>query len=446
MMDEAKPENEFIPRFEELSNVELDRTIGDNVVDHEQAERLICFALYEMNERGGYEEFGYTNIADYAHVRFDFRDSKTYYLLRLARKIKDLPQIAQALADGEIGWTKAYHISRVATPENEVMWLESAMSLSVRELERRIKNNLDEAVSKVRLLLTEDQSSVWEFAVEVCRRTAGANLSHAQCLEYMAGEFIATWAYEANHEEAPCPHDSLNLDEDESEATETDEAEVVEALSHVCPENDDLPAPGHIPLNKVFKAAMERDSYTCSYPGCSARAKLHPHHITYRSKFGSKGQRECHSLSNITTVCVFHHRQLHAGVIGVHGNAPFDLEWRKPKLTETAMMRMERHRMEVARKKRKKKSSPSKPEERLQTFAVEPDCPSEDYVYVFTEMITLIKENEDELKAKGALRADAKPDWGSMTLDDIPPDELEFLLQTLAVVGELNEDALELVH
>ena len=45
----------------------------------------------------------------------------------------------------------------------------------------------------------------------------------------MAGEFIATWAYEANHEEAPCPRDSLKLDEDESEASETDETEVVEA-------------------------------------------------------------------------------------------------------------------------------------------------------------------------------------------------------------------------
>ena len=27
----------------------------------------------------------------------------------------------------------------------------------------------------------------------------------------------------------------------------------------------------------------------------------------------------------MTTTCVFHHRQLHAGVIGVKGKAPFDL-------------------------------------------------------------------------------------------------------------------------
>jgi hypothetical protein len=67
------------------------------------------------------------------------------------------------------------------------MWVESALSLSVRELERRIKEREDEVVTKLRFWLTEDQSSVWEFAVEVCKRTAGANLSYAQCLEYMAG-------------------------------------------------------------------------------------------------------------------------------------------------------------------------------------------------------------------------------------------------------------------
>jgi hypothetical protein len=55
-------------------------------------------------------------------------------------------------------------------------------------------------------------------------------------------------------------------------------------------------------------------------------------------------------------------------------------------------------------------------------------------------MIALIKDHEDELKAKGALRADVKTNWEAMTLEDITPDELEFLLQTFAVDGKLDEE------
>jgi hypothetical protein len=444
-MNDSKLENEFVPKFVNLSIEELDKSIEDNVLDHERAERLICFALLEMSERRGYEKFGFSTIVDYAHGRFQFRDGKTYHLLRLARRIKDLPQIAQALAEGKIGWTKAYHISKVAKQEDEVMWLESAMSMSVRELEQRIKRKLDDVVTKLRLWLTEDQSSVWEFAVEVCQRTAGANLSHAQCLEYMAGEFIATWAYEATHEEAPCPNAETEQESDspdggESKTQEMDDAELLDALGRACPENDDLPNPGNIPLNKVFRAAMERDSYTCSYPGCSARAKLHPHHIEYRSHFGGKSQRQCHSLSNICTVCVFHHRQLHAGVIDVRGKAPFDLDWRKPKLTDTAMMRMERRRMELARKRKKKKKTRPEPESGVHTCAVEPDYATEDETYDFNELIDFLRAQDDELKKKGALRMDAEMDWDAETTEDITPDELEFLLQTFALDGEGQEE------
>jgi hypothetical protein len=84
-----------------------------------------------------------------------------------------------------------------------------------------------------------------------------------------------------------------------------------------------------------------------------ARARLHPHHIEFRSHFGKKRRLEKDSPYNVTTLCVFHHRLLHSGVIGVKGKAPFDLEWKMPKLTETAMMRLERRRMVNERKEKK---------------------------------------------------------------------------------------------
>jgi hypothetical protein len=59
-------------------------------------------------------------------------------MLSLGRKLKDLPNIAAALQEGRIRWSKAHQIAAVAKPENEVMWLESALSMRARELERKI--------------------------------------------------------------------------------------------------------------------------------------------------------------------------------------------------------------------------------------------------------------------------------------------------------------------
>ncbi len=61
---------------------------------------------------------------------------------------------------------------------------------------------------------------------------------------------------------------------------------------------------------------MERDDYLCAVPGCTSRRNLHDHHIRFRSHGG------CDAPANCITLCVFHHRRLHAGFVGVRGRAP----------------------------------------------------------------------------------------------------------------------------
>jgi hypothetical protein len=136
-------------------------------------------------------------------------------------------------------------------------------------------------------------------------------------------------------------------------------------LDHLCPE-EHLPSAADFPQSKGWHAVFDRDGYQCTFPHCTARARLHPHHIEFRSHFGKKRQLEQDSPCNVTTLCVFHHRLMHSGVIGVKGKAPFDLEWTMPTLTETAMMRLERRRMVIERKEKKAKKSdgPAEPEAR----------------------------------------------------------------------------------
>ena len=326
-------------RANELSVAELDQRLEEAVLENEETERLICEYLFAMRERRGYEKFGFSDIYYYTEGRFGFSARKTRYLLHLGQQLRRLPRIKEALAQGRLGWTKASRIARVATTEDEVMWLDSALSLSVRELDKKINEGRDAMGVKIRAWLTKDQAAVWENALEVCRRMAGEDLDVGRCLELIAGEFLATYAYLAyRKEENECCEDTI-VEQQQVEDAPSDEESVTAEL-RICPDNDDLPFPTVIAdYGKTWRCVLERDAYRCQYPDCGARDQLHVHHIQFRSRSGKKSRARSNSPQNLVTVCVFHHRMIHAGAIGVEGQAPSELTWRRPTLMENALRR-----------------------------------------------------------------------------------------------------------
>jgi len=341
---------ETIPRYTELTIEQLDERLERAVRENERSEKLMCFYLVEIRDRRGEQAFGFANIWDYAAERFGFSERKTAYLLRLGTKLKRLPHLAEALASGKLGWTKAVKVAEVATPEDEAMWVDSALSLSVRELERRIRDGVPRTGGRISVWLSSEQNAVWQRALEVCRRVSGAELDPGRCLELIAGEFLATYeSLDARRDE----HDNDGK-EDESETTGLESApasdepatDQEEDSSHdhtlMCPESDELPSPVSAPYGEIHRAVLQRDGYSCVYPGCSARMCLHVHHVEFRSRSGSKGRARSNSPDNLITACLVHHRMLHSSTIGVKGRAPDDLEWRRPAQMEAAIQRSDR--------------------------------------------------------------------------------------------------------
>lgn len=63
-----------------------------------------------------------------------------------------------------------------------------------------------------------------------------------------------------------------------------------------------------------------RDHGKCQVPGCKDRS-VHLHHIRYRSQGGRW------ISSNICSLCIKHHRCVHAGLLRIVGNADIHLDF-----------------------------------------------------------------------------------------------------------------------
>jgi hypothetical protein len=344
--------DDVVPGVSDLSNAELDEKLDEAVRENERSEKLVCCFLSEVRAREAYRDFGFSSIYDYAMERFGFKERKTRYLLLLGRKVKELPELRAALQSGKLGWCKAARVASVAKREDETTWLDSALSLSVQELDRRIKDGTDRMAGMVQFWVTEDVRVLWENALETARRVAGVELSPAQAFEYMVAEFIATWGAggessqecnakqvgegsepESREESAPVPGPGAAVSHDADDVGEADPAEPEKNPGPVFPFADPIELQDHVGDSAFQRRVLDRDQWKCTYPGCNARCELTVHHIIFRSQGGPD------EMWNAITLCRFHHQLLHAGQIALKGRAPHELEWTPPRLMREVLAR-----------------------------------------------------------------------------------------------------------
>ncbi len=131
------------------------------------------------------------------------------------------------MANGKIGWCKASRLADFVVPENEVMWIQSALSSSVQQLEQKIKDGTDTLATILHFPLSEGMRLLWEDTLEIFRRRAGAEISPLAVFEYMLAEKVAEWGHylapdkTPETREAETPNDDATAP-DEDDASFTD--------------------------------------------------------------------------------------------------------------------------------------------------------------------------------------------------------------------------------
>lgn len=106
-------------------------------IEEEQKNSVLWFA--EILHRRLFHELGYSSIWLFATEALEFSQSRAAQYVRLAKVVQRFPALKKAVASGELEWTKAREVGRVATTENEQQWVERAKTCSRRELQAQAK-------------------------------------------------------------------------------------------------------------------------------------------------------------------------------------------------------------------------------------------------------------------------------------------------------------------
>ncbi|MHC4342176.1 MAG: hypothetical protein ACYSX0_18415 [Planctomycetota bacterium] len=228
---------------------------------------------------------GFHNQGDYVQCRLGISVSSFRSRVWLERKLKDLPELREALSSGRLSFSKALLVAKGATPHNVNERIEEACSTTWQQMERDTTKEEDRRNREAGV------RRVW--GPKDAAETMALAIASAQALHAELGEPI-----------------------DEGEAV----AAIADHFVEVWSEHEKGIEMGLHPESR--RKALMRHGGLCAVPGCSRPAE-HLHHGVYRSRGGPDAGW------NLIGICSPHHLHgVHKGYLTVKGRAGELLVWR----------------------------------------------------------------------------------------------------------------------
>ena len=109
---------------------------------------LLLFS--EMMHQKLYQELGYSSMYNYATDALKMPRSTAFHYISLTQKLEELPETKKAVESGELGWTKARELVKVATISTEKQWLDRAKKSTRVDLVQKTKQAIDIAKNEAK--------------------------------------------------------------------------------------------------------------------------------------------------------------------------------------------------------------------------------------------------------------------------------------------------------
>ncbi|MCO5168589.1 MAG: hypothetical protein M9894_19795 [Planctomycetes bacterium] len=317
------PEADLEARLDEARRIDVQ--LGLVARRERKATAELAYLLSHAERREVHRSLGHARIGQYAVARgFVSSDRKARELIALARELERLPRLRVAFREGEVAWTKARTVARVATVETEAFWLERAQSRTSRQLEVLVAEAKGEPAPVRRTIKQTKEQAAWlEEALRLARQNSDRPLTDEEALEVVCRGYAEDVARRGGRagpayrivlhkcecgapatlqgREGPVPLSST------SEAAATSDAEVHDLRTGTGKVTKAIP-------ERVRRLVFDRDRGVCKVPGCGRQGDLHVHHEPGRAVTGHDPDRMC-------LLCDRHHPDRHVGFLEIRGDA-----------------------------------------------------------------------------------------------------------------------------
>jgi len=314
------------------------------------AHRLVT-AIGHFDAAGGYAKQGAMSCPQWLSWKIGMGKGEAREKVRVARRLRELPELDAAFGRGEVSYSKVRAVTRVATSENEELLIDIAKYTTGQQLERVCRKFrsvvraetptvaeaeearyvrhhwTDDGMLSVSIQLPADEGARFLSAIDAAKVPEGAS-NRADGLTTITESFLASGA---SPRAGGAPHDVVVHVTAETLANETEgafianhdgpavSAETARRLScdaSVTTVVRDGTGDGTGAVldvgrkTRTVPAAMRRalevrDEHRCTFPGCDHRRYLDAHHAVHWADGGDT------KLSNVVLTCRRHHTFLH---------------------------------------------------------------------------------------------------------------------------------------
>jgi hypothetical protein len=305
------------------------------LLDAQEAE-----ALREAQQLRVWRHYGYASLLEYMELEMGYTPRVALERLRVANAIVELPAIAEAMTQGDLSFSAARELTRVATPETEQIWLEATNDKNLRDLESMVAGHkrgdspddpVDPTPRKRKLRfdeLDEETIALVRQARQILDRELGERLDDNAFVRAFARRIVDEGSSPVSSQpRAKPPYQIAITTCDTCKRGSQDGAGIVVEMSPAMVEvaHCDAVHIGHVDDDKarartdippaLRRKVHARDHGRCRVPGCRSSHNIDQHHLTPVSEGGS------HTLENLITLCESHHIALHEGSLVIEGDA-----------------------------------------------------------------------------------------------------------------------------
>jgi hypothetical protein len=257
---------------------------------------VLAFYLADMDHRRLYQVTGHGSTIHFGEAQLEMDARRTREYVQVGRTLQELALVEEALALGDISWSKVVALLPVVQRETQEGWVDFARQHTFRELRQEVYGcrpgdlpgeGSDYGLIHKKIVIEAKLDDVTYAMFERARMMFSSRPDQLLDDAELIAELLRR-ALDGTPPSAPEPQPAAQP-----------ESEPLTELAEEVPE-------------VVLQHVHARDQHACRT--CRGPIGLHVHHIKPRAAGGS------HAASNLILVCRTCHASVHRGFLAIHGN------------------------------------------------------------------------------------------------------------------------------